>query len=792
GVDYFQTFFPTPKMTTLRLLLHVAARRDYELHSLDFSTASLQGSLHEEIWLRRPPGFTGTFPTGTQWSLRQPVYGLRQTPCEWHDTLRITLAALGFVPSTADPSLFLRTDTLLPPFYVLVYVLQRFGFQFSSPQLTPLSTSHSLSAPPSDESVEPSGPYPELVGCLMYLMTCTRPDLAYPLSLVACYVAPSRHRKVHWDAAKRVLRYLCSTLGMGLVLGGRGPIVLTGHADASRVHDSATQRSSQGYTFSLSSDSVSWWSTRSSSVLSSSCEAEIYAGTMAAQKLSWLTYLLTDLGEQPRSPPVLYVDNKAMIALCQEHRLEHRTKHIALRYFLARELQQRGQLRLAYVATRANTADVFTKALPPACFALLLLLIGLLCFFVNGLHRVRPRVIASGHVLPRAGACGRVRARAGGMEALKQKGNEAFKKGQFSAAALAYRRALEAAAESGEAPRETASLHSNLSCSLLKLGHREEALEAAQQCTELREEWNKGWFRKGEALFALQRYDEAEEAYRQALDRAPDDATVKQCLLLALEAQQGFLLRQLFAGREFCVGRGRNVIESQIFRSAQQMRNFIYLVGDAHSREAIVVDGAWDVEGILRYAEAERVKLVGAVVTHYHFDHTGGMPPPPFDALGIKVPGIKELAATHGLKVYANKHDAALLRSKNGVPSDSIVEVQDGATIEVGAVSLRFIHTPGHTPGSQCIHIERAPGHDDGVLISGDTLFIGSCGRLDLPDCNREAMYDSLQKLAALPPDTRVYPGHDYGGAFTSIGKEKATGFLRPMSKQQWLASQAK
>ncbi|CAI7774851.1 unnamed protein product, partial [Closterium sp. NIES-53] len=98
----------------------------------------------------------------------------------------------------------------------------------------------------------------------------------------------------------------------------------------------------------------------------SSCEAEIYAGAMAAQELHWLTYLLTDLGEQPRSPPVLYVDNKAMIALC----LEHRTKQIAQRYFLARELQQRGQLRLAYVATRANIADVFTKALPPAAAAI--------------------------------------------------------------------------------------------------------------------------------------------------------------------------------------------------------------------------------------------------------------------------------------------------------------------------------------------------------------------------------------------------------------------------------------
>ncbi|CAI7828243.1 unnamed protein product [Closterium sp. NIES-53] len=138
------------------------------------------------------------------------------------------------------------------------------------------------------------------------------------------------------------------TSGMGLVLGGWSPVVLTGHADASWVDDLATQRSSQGYTFSLSS-----------------CEAEIYAGAMAAQELRWLTYLLTDLGEPPRSPPVLYVDNKAMLALCREHRPEHRTKHIALRYFLARELQQRGQLRLTYVASQANTADIFTKALQP-------------------------------------------------------------------------------------------------------------------------------------------------------------------------------------------------------------------------------------------------------------------------------------------------------------------------------------------------------------------------------------------------------------------------------------------
>ncbi|CAI7903111.1 unnamed protein product [Closterium sp. NIES-53] len=180
-----------------------------------------------------------------------------------------------------------RHTITLTQSHMVHQVLQRFGFQFSLPQPTPLSAGHSLLAPPLDESVEPSGPYPELVGCLI-------------------------------------------TSGVGLVLGRRGLVFLTGQEDASWIDDSATQRSSRGYTFSLGSGSVSWRYTRSSSVLSSNCEAEIYVGAMAAQELCWLTYLLTDLGEQPHSPSVMY---------------------------------QRGQLRLAYVATSANTADIFTKAL---------------------------------------------------------------------------------------------------------------------------------------------------------------------------------------------------------------------------------------------------------------------------------------------------------------------------------------------------------------------------------------------------------------------------------------------
>ncbi|CAI7822862.1 unnamed protein product [Closterium sp. NIES-54] len=265
-------------MNTLQVLLHIAAQRDYDLHSLDFSTAFLQESLHEQIWLCRLPGFIGTFRPGTQWQLCRPVYGLCQAPREWHDTLHTTLAALDFFPSSVDPSLFVRRSSTR--FFVLVYVddvafatpdrhalasvkeelqrrqtctdlgelrrylglqitrdraartitltqshmveqiLTRFCFPFSKVQPTSLAVDHGLTAPPLDEPFESSGPYLELVGCLMYLMTCTHPDLAYPLSVLARFVALGRHQTSYWYAAKRVAKYVASTSGMGLVLGG--------------------------------------------------------------------------------------------------------------------------------------------------------------------------------------------------------------------------------------------------------------------------------------------------------------------------------------------------------------------------------------------------------------------------------------------------------------------------------------------------------------------------------------------------------------------------------------------
>ncbi|CAI7791521.1 unnamed protein product [Closterium sp. NIES-53] len=335
-------------MTTLRMLLHVAAQRDYELHSLNFSTAFLQGSLHEEIWLRRPPGFTESFSAGTQWSLRRLVYGLRQAPRDWHNTLRTTIAALGFAPSSSDPSLFLRIDTTLPPFYILMYV-DNLVFSTGDTEVLTLVKAELQER----HTCTDMGELRSYLGLQITRDTCCTRSFSTSAS------SSPRHSPLLCLPATRSQLHLWTspTSGMGLVLGGRGSMVLTRHSDASWADDQATQRSSQGYTFSLGSGSISWRSTRSFYLLGSSSEAEIYAGAMAAQELRWLTYLLIDLGKGPRSPPVLYVDIKTMLALCHEQRREHRTKHIA------RELQQRRQLRLSYMASQANTADVFTKVL---------------------------------------------------------------------------------------------------------------------------------------------------------------------------------------------------------------------------------------------------------------------------------------------------------------------------------------------------------------------------------------------------------------------------------------------
>ena len=187
------------------------------------------------------------------------------------------------------------------------------------------------------------------------------------------------------------------------------------------------------------------------------------------------------------------------------------------------------------------------------------------------------------------------------------------------------------------------------------------------------------------------------------------------------------------------------------------MQNFVYLVGDTETRDCVVVDPAWEIDAILDEMQSDDMRLTGMLVTHTHQDHVGG------HLFGHDIPGIAQVLELSPAKVYVHKAEREFLK---GFGSD-VVQVDGGDTLAVGDVTVTFLHTPGHTPGSQCFLV-------DGRLISGDTLFIRSCGRTDLPGSDPAEMYTSLtQRLGALPDDTVVFPGHNYGGSATTIGDEK-------------------
>ena len=180
------------------------------------------------------------------------------------------------------------------------------------------------------------------------------------------------------------------------------------------------------------------------------------------------------------------------------------------------------------------------------------------------------------------------------------------------------------------------------------------------------------------------------------------------------------------------------------------MQNFTYLVGCRSTREVVIVDPAWDIDRLLTHVAEKDYQLTGALVTHYHPDHIGGS----FSSNQIE--GLAELMAKNPVKAYAHRAEAAGVKKVTGLSDSDIAAVDSGDVLKVGEVEVEFLHTPGHTPGSQCFRIRN-------TLVSGDTLFINGCGRVDLPGSDSEDMYHSLQKLKSLPDDTLLLPGHNYG-----------------------------
>ena len=224
--------------------------------------------------------------------------------------------------------------------------------------------------------------------------------------------------------------------------------------------------------------------------------------------------------------------------------------------------------------------------------------------------------------------------------------------------------------------------------------------------------------------------------------------------------------RQLLSGTDFAA-------QDQM---AQQMVNFVYLIGDTQTRECIIVDPAYAVHEIAEIVEADDMNLVGALGTHYHPDHVGGK------MMGWNIEGISSLLERSEVPIHIQKSEMEWVTKTTGVSSTHLTAHEGGDVVQVGEIAITLLHTPGHTPGSQCFLV-------DGKLVSGDTLFLEGCGRTDLPGSNPEDMYDSLNMLATLPNDTIVYPGHRYSDpAFLAMGQVRETNYVfKPTSKEGWL-----
>lgn len=242
-------------------------------------------------------------------------------------------------------------------------------------------------------------------------------------------------------------------------------------------------------------------------------------------------------------------------------------------------------------------------------------------------------------------------------------------------------------------------------------------------------------------------------------------------LALAVESSQdgavedGLYFRQLSAGRDFAVGN----------QFAVTMRNHVYVIGDVATREVLLVDPAYDVAGLLGWLDDEGLRLIGVVATHYHADHVGG------EVFGQHVQGLVDLLEADDVPVHVQKAEVPWVSEMSGAPVPALVPHEDDDVIKAGSVEVRLLHTPGHSPGSQCLW-----AGDN--LITGDTLFIDGCGRTDLPGADGEAMYLSLRRLAHLPASLVVWPGHNYSPARSAPLEDlKHTNpVLGPLAKEEW------
>lgn len=418
GVDYDEVFAPVSKYSTLRTLLALTAFEDWELHQLDFKTAFLNGELEEDVWVKQPPGFEQGLP-GTACHLKRALYGLKQAPRTWHTRLDAELQSIGFTASVADPGLYTYSESKSPAF-IIVYVddiliaaespsvvtdikgklmaafeahdlgaashflgmsiqrdrkartlkltqtryvtdlVDKYGLESGKSKAIPLSPSVRLAADEGMPLDNTSYTYAALVGALLYLSVCTRPDISYAVGALSKYMASPT--SVHWQAAKGVLRYLAGTADYGLCYGGPDNKIV-GYCDADYAGDVDTRRSTTGYVFLLNGAAITWSSKRQPTVAASTTEAEYIAAAAATKEALWLRKIGHDL-KLPTDTLTIYGDNQSALKLLRNPISSARSKHIDVAYHFTRERIARKEIDFEYVRTDNMVADSLTKALP--------------------------------------------------------------------------------------------------------------------------------------------------------------------------------------------------------------------------------------------------------------------------------------------------------------------------------------------------------------------------------------------------------------------------------------------
>lgn len=421
GRDYTITFSPVIKSTTIHIILDITVACSWPIQQLDVNNAFLQGTLSEEVYMEQPPGFVDPHKPSHVCRLKKAVYGLKQAPRAWYMELKTFLLALGFKNSLADTSMFvLRNGNEVV--YLLVYVddilitgnskpaitrvlklladrfsvkdaedlnyflgieahrtakglhlcqrkyildvLQQFNINDAKPVSTPMASSPKLTLTSGAALSDPT-PFWKLFESLQYLQF-TRPDIAYAVNRLSQFM--HRPTDAHWQATKRILRYLQATPEHGLYFSTNNPLRLHAFSDADWAGDSDDYVSTNAHIVYLGRTPVSWSSKKQSGVARLSTEAEYRSVANTSAEIRWICNLLTELGIDISSPPVIYCDNLGATFLCHNQVFHSRMKHVALDYHFIRGQIQHGMLRVSHVNTRDQLADALTKPLPRSRF----------------------------------------------------------------------------------------------------------------------------------------------------------------------------------------------------------------------------------------------------------------------------------------------------------------------------------------------------------------------------------------------------------------------------------------